>query len=73
MDKGAWQATVHGVAETQTGLSTHAHIDLEHLILLVTVSATSPLSFSPGVEGRAQSWDRKVEEVSAELDVVLNH
>ena len=72
MDKGAWRATVHGVAESQTGLCTHAHVDLEHLILLVSVSATSPLSFSTGVEGRTRSWDGKVEKVSAALDVVLN-
>ena len=26
MDRGAWQATVHGVTKTQTQLSTHAHI-----------------------------------------------
>ena len=25
MDRGAWQATVHGVAKSQTGLSMHAH------------------------------------------------
>ena len=25
MDRGAWQATVHGVAESQTCLSTHAN------------------------------------------------
>ena len=24
-DRGAWWATVHGVAESQTGLSTHTH------------------------------------------------
>ena len=72
MDRGAWQATVHGVTESQTGLCTHARVDLEHLILLVSVSATSPLSFSAGVEGRTRSWDGKVEKVSAELEVVLN-
>ena len=26
MDRGAWQATVHGVAKSQTPLCTHAHI-----------------------------------------------
>ena len=26
MDRGAWQATVHGIAETQTGLNPHACI-----------------------------------------------
>ena len=25
MDRGVWPATVHGVAESQTQLSTHAH------------------------------------------------
>ena len=25
MDRGAWRATVHGVAKSQTELSTHAH------------------------------------------------
>ena len=25
MDRGAWQATVQGVAQSQTRLSTHAH------------------------------------------------
>jgi len=25
MDKGAWQATVHGIAKSQTRLSTHTH------------------------------------------------
>ena len=25
MDRGAWRATVHGVAKSQTGLSTHVH------------------------------------------------
>ena len=44
-----------GCRESQTGLSTHARVDLEHLILLVSVSATSPFSFSTGVEGRARS------------------
>ena len=32
MDRGAWRATVHGVSEHQTWLSTHAHI----LIVLKT-------------------------------------
>ena len=27
MDKGAWRATVHGVAKSQTWLSTHTHVD----------------------------------------------
>ena len=26
MDRGAWQATVHGVAKSWTRLSTHAHM-----------------------------------------------
>ena len=26
MDRGAWQATVHGVAKNQTRLSTHTHL-----------------------------------------------
>ena len=26
MDRGAWPATVHGVAKSQTQLSTHAHM-----------------------------------------------
>ena len=26
MDRGAWWTTVHGVAKSQTGLSTHIHI-----------------------------------------------
>ena len=26
MDRGAWQATVHGVAKSQTRLSTHTHL-----------------------------------------------
>ena len=25
MERGAWQATVHGVAKSQTGLNTHTH------------------------------------------------
>ena len=25
MDRGAWQATVHGVTKSQTGLNMHAH------------------------------------------------
>ena len=38
MDRGAWQATVHGVAKSRTRLSarahthTHAHITLEHQV-----------------------------------------
>ena len=27
MDKGAWRATVHGVAKSQTWLSAHTHVD----------------------------------------------
>ena len=27
MDRGAWGATVHGVAKSQTGLSTHTHTE----------------------------------------------
>ena len=27
MDKGAWQATVHGVTKSQTWLSTHAYFN----------------------------------------------
>ena len=27
MDRGAWQATVHGVAQSQTQLSTHEQIN----------------------------------------------
>ena len=30
MDRGAWRATVHGVAKSQTRLSTHAHIINNH-------------------------------------------
>jgi len=26
MDRGAWQATVHGVLKSWTGLSTHTHM-----------------------------------------------
>ena len=28
MDKGAWRATVRGLAKSQTQLSTHAHVCL---------------------------------------------
>ena len=30
MDRGAWQATAHGVAKSRTRLSTHAHKDVTH-------------------------------------------
>ena len=26
MDRGAWQATVHGIAKSQTQLNTHTHM-----------------------------------------------
>ena len=28
IDRGAWRATVHGVAKSQTQLSTHIHIEI---------------------------------------------
>ena len=30
MDSGAWWATVHEVAQSQTRLSTHTHIQYQH-------------------------------------------
>ena len=33
MDRGAWWATVHGAAKSQTQLITHMHIWTEHLCL----------------------------------------
>jgi len=41
MDRGAWQATVYGVAETQTRLSMHAHLSLNSL------SASRSLKLAP--------------------------
>ena len=35
MDTGAWRATVHGVAKSQTGLSTHTSVII---ILHVAIS-----------------------------------
>ena len=37
MDKGAWWATVHGVAKSQTGLSTHTHTHTHTHRLISTV------------------------------------
>ena len=31
-ERGAWLATVHGVTENQTRLSTHTHIDVNPLL-----------------------------------------
>ena len=41
MDRGTWQATVYGVAETQTQLSMHAHFSLNSL------SASRSLKLAP--------------------------
>ena len=32
MDRGAWGATVHGVAKSRTQLSTQAHTTFQHLL-----------------------------------------
>ena len=32
MDRGAWQAAVHGVAESWTRLNEHAHISFRKLL-----------------------------------------
>ena len=39
-DRGAWQATVHGVAKTQTWLSMHAHMiyDIFYLLKFIFLS-----------------------------------
>ena len=33
MDKGAWQATVHGVAKSQTRLSTHVWVQNIYIVI----------------------------------------
>ena len=35
MDRGAWQATVHGVAESQTQLSTQTHTHTQEITVKV--------------------------------------
>ena len=35
MDRGLWQATVHGVAKSQTQLNTHTHTHTHTLIALL--------------------------------------
>ena len=45
MDRGSWQATVHGVAKSQTQLSTHTNILLQtpfHYRLLQGIEYSSP-------------------------------
>ena len=59
MDRGAWQATVHQVAKSQTQLSTHALPGLRHRHKYTRTSFTPPLEM-PGdslqylQEGRKQ-------------------
>ena len=31
VDRGAWQATVHGVTKSQTQMSTHTHTNTKHV------------------------------------------
>ena len=38
MDRGAWQATVHGVTKSWTGLSMHAHCYYHHYCLFLILS-----------------------------------
>ena len=35
MDTGAWRATVHGAAKSQTRMSTHTHTQIEPVITVV--------------------------------------
>ena len=66
MDRGAWQATVHGVAESQTRLkrlSMHApavQIDREPHLLgnLIKVDCLSPTPKSCGSQSQRRRWQR---------------
>ena len=42
MDRGAWQATVHGVAKSQTHLSKHFHLGCFHFIVVVDFFLAAP-------------------------------
>ena len=42
MDRGAWRATVHGVAKSQIQLSSHAPIFAVWVIIQVTDYITNP-------------------------------
>ena len=47
MDRGAWQATVHGVAKSQTELSTHAQLwtgDLNSLYLDLLINKNGDIN-----------------------------
>ena len=49
MHRGAWQATVHGVAKSQTGLSDyHFHQDWNNICPEVLVSVSGALTFLLG-------------------------
>ena len=52
MDKGAWQAAVHGVAKSPTGLSTHAHTHTDTRTL--KGAELSPTSSREGYCGNLQ-------------------
>ena len=43
MDRGAWRATVHGVTQSRTGLSTHSrHSGLGEVMLVVGSEGSEP-------------------------------
>ena len=50
MDRGAWQATVHGVTKSWTPLSVHAHC------FLLTLQLVLPAFYSRLLNGRADFY-----------------
>ena len=51
MDRGAWQATVHRVAESQTRLSTHAHKSKKCIYHLLDTIWVNTLCYTLFVNG----------------------
>ena len=59
MERGAWQATVHGVAEGQTGL-------------LGEISITSDMQTTPPLRQKVKSLLMKMKEESEKVGLKLN-
>ena len=79
MDRGAWWATVHGVAKRRTRLSTHAHTRWLMLSILGTPSrvAAQVQSLPPSSHGRRPSISilafSSYKDTVIELGSALNH